>query len=129
MLEGADWGEPQEVKLIDVDGPALLLRWDYQQMGYYGAGYNLFRLGQSRIEPLAQFPSLRSNGGTSENLIYEVRLAGAELSGDRRRVILRYVGHLTNQATGGVRTIEDEQTVTLDGTHDAWIENWGIESW
>jgi hypothetical protein len=128
-LEGADWGGAQEIRLVDIGGPALLLRSDFQQMGYFFEDYRLFRLAAGRVEALGEFPSLASNDGTIEDVLYRVQLAGAALSADGRAVILRYVGRQTNQPAGTVRPIEEERTVTLDGDADGWTENWGREAW
>ena len=128
-LDGADWGQPQEIQLVDVGGPSLLLHWDFQQQGYYFEGHVLYRLGGSRIEPLAEFPSLGSNDGTIDPVIYRVQLAGAGLSADGRSLTLRYAGRQTTSATGAVRQIEEDRSVTLDGVADAWVQPWGHSPW
>jgi hypothetical protein len=129
VLEGADWGGPQEIRVIDVGGPTLLLRSDFQQQGYYFEGYQLARLALDRVELLGTFPSLASNDGTIEQVIYRVQLAGAGLSGDGRSLTLRYTGRQTSQPNAVVRPIEEERSITLDGVADPWVQGWGQQAW
>jgi hypothetical protein len=129
VLEGADWGGPQEIRAVDVGGPTLLLRWDFQQQGYFFEGYHLARLAPDRVVLLGAFPSMASNDGTDENVLHRVQLAGAGLSADGRSLELRYAGRQTTQRTGAVRPIEEQRSVTLDGVEDAWIATWGHGSW